>query len=43
MINIIKHMRWIDSNSTTSNGVVNKEHEHFHLSSKLEYFAQKNL
>ena len=40
MINFIKNMSWVDSNSTTSTKVMNKEHEKFHLNSKLECFAQ---
>ena len=38
-----QNMSWIDSNSTTSTKVVNKEHEKFHLNSKLGYFAPINL
>ena len=40
MIIIIKSISEVDSNSTVSNEVVNKEDKKFHLSSKLEYYVQ---
>ena len=39
MINIINSMSWFDSNSTTSTDIVNKEHENFDLSSKMEFLC----
>ena len=43
MISIIQNMSWIDSNSIAGTVVVNKGHKKFHLSRKLEYFAQQIL
>ena len=39
--NIIKNVSWIHSKSTTSTKVVNKGHEKFYLSSKLDILHNK--
>ena len=35
-----QNMSWIDSNSTTSTEIVNKEHETFHLKANWNIFGQ---